>query len=437
MKSSQNCVQHQASANKSKPVKRARAAYGNCEVYCVDLAKNLFHVNRYSAHSECLSSKLISRKKFDALVRDPQRPRALFVLEACASANFWGLTLQDRGDQVKLVPPQFVAKQRIGNKTDRNDAEAIYAVHMDPRVHPVPLKTPAQQDQLSLNHTRSFLVKLRTALSNHLRSLLAERGLVTAKGCAGLDQLIETVTDIELTPLSVDCQPVVAVLKVFREQLSSHVDTLESKLKAQVRGSEVAQRLMAIPGVGPITASAVSAEFPDVNRYADARQFAAAMGLVPGEHSSGGKQRLGGISKRGNAYMRTLLTQGAQNVLNSACPSVRLKTLADEPSERPAERPAKTDDIHQFARQLRARKPRNVVVAAIANRMARMLYVLLKHGVSYRANRVPQEAPRTNSAAEVKNAKSVSSKNNSKSVDKKTRTVSSKDAMSTPQSLTH
>ena len=104
------------------------------------------------------------------------------------------------------------------------------------------------------------------------------------------------------------------------------------------------------------------------------------------------RSRLGGISKRGNAYMRTLLTQGAQNVLNSACPSVRLKTLeANEPSERPA----KTDDIHQFARQLRARKPRNVVVAAIANRMARMLYVLLKQGVSYRANRMPQEAPKT------------------------------------------
>lgn len=143
----------------------------------------------------------------------------------------------------------------------------------------------------------------------------------------------------------------------------------------------------------------MSAEFPDVSRYADARQFAAAMGLVPCEHSSGGKQRLGGISKRGNAYMRTLLTQGAQNVLNSACPSVRLKTLANEPAERPAERPAKTDDIHQFARQLRARKPRNVVVAAIANRMARMLYVLLKHGVSYRANRVPQEAPKTDPLA--------------------------------------
>ncbi len=256
-----------------------------------------------------------------------------------------GLTLKAGGDQVKLVPPQFVAKQRIGNKTDRNDADAIYAVHMDARVHPVPLKTPAQQDQLSLNHTRSFLVKLSTALSNHLRSLLAERGLVTAKGRAGLDQLVEAVTDIQKTPLSIECQPLVAVLQALREQLSTHVDTLDKILKAQVRASETALRLMEIPGVGPVTASAVSAEFPDVNRYTDARQFAAAIGLVPGEHSSGGKQRLSGISKRGNQNIRTLLTQGAQNIVNSACPSARKAPLATEQKQRPA----KTDDIHEFA----------------------------------------------------------------------------------------
>jgi transposase len=391
MKSNPKPTQLITTVEIAKPIRRKRAAYGEQEVFCVDLAKNFFHVNRYTANGESLSSKTVSRAKFDALVRDPQRPRALFVMEACGTSTFWGQILQARGDQVKLVPPQFVAKQRIGNKTDRNDAEAIYAVHMDQRVHPVPLKTPEQQDQVSLHSTRDFLVKTKLSVGNHLRALLSERGFVTAKGNASLWQLLDELTEIN-TPLSLGSQPLVVVLKAMLEAAQAHVDTLDEKVKEHARESEAAQRLMEVPGIGPITSSASVAEHADLNRFSDARQFAATYGSVPGEHSSGGKQRHGGITKRGNAYHRRLLTQCAQNVLNVACPSPKRVSNTAPEDEKANKKTEKTDDIYEFARRLRARKPRQVVVMAIVNRLARIIYVILKHGVPYRPNRTTATA---------------------------------------------
>lgn len=394
MKSNVKSQSNQVSVSANKPKQRARAAYGAGLVYAVDLAKRVFHVNTYTAHGERQSSRALTRGQFDTLVRDPQRTRALFVMEACGSSTFWGRTLQERGDHVKLVPPQMVAKLRMGNKTDKNDAEAIFAVHKDERVHPVPLKSVEAQDQLALHATRRFLIKTRVSVSNHLRALLSERGLVAAKGATGLQGLLEEVTDIERSVLSPGSQPLVAVLQATLTGLFTQLEVLAEKVIDAVKANPVAQRLLEAPGIGPITASAVAAEYADVSRFADHRQFAASLGVVPSEHSSGGKQRFGGITKRGNHDIRALLTQCAHTIVTSACPSVRkvsdpvqiAKTGVAKAREKKTT-PPKTDDIHVFARNLRARKPRNVVVMAVANRLARMLYVLLKTGAAYRANR--------------------------------------------------
>lgn len=375
----------------ARRVKAQRAAPGSRLVYCVDLAKEHFHLNRYSAHGELQKSQALRRSQFEVIVSDPQRTRGVWVMEACASAHYWGRRLLALGDQVKLVPPQFVAKQRVGNKNDSNDAEAIFAVHLDARVHPVPVKTEAQQDQLAVHSARQQLIKARTAISNHLRSVLAERGYVTAKGSAALEQLLKSVTDIVTTPLSIALQPVIVALQAMLETLKGQMALLDSQIQVHVQQSAQAQQLLVPPGIGPITASAMTAEFAGgVARFSSARQFAAALGIAPGEHSSGGKVHLTAITKRGNEYLRKLLIQGAHTVVSSACP--KPPRLRPGVSEAPVERIVKDDDLHVFARNLRARKPRKVVVVAVANRMARMVYAMLKHGTPYRAQRSQAQA---------------------------------------------
>jgi transposase len=371
----------------ARRIKAQRAAPGDQMVYCVDLAKEHFHVNRYSAGGELLSSKAMRRAHFEKLVRDPQRPRGMWVMEACGGAHFWGRTLLALKDQVKLVPPQFVAKQRVGNKNDSNDAQAIFAVHLDARVHPVPVKTAAQQGDLVIHTVRQHCIKNRTSTSNCLRSILAEQGFVTNKGAASLQALVTELSDVsQASQLERGIQIVLVNLHTLLDTIEQQVEALDQAIRQQVAASAPAQRLMEAPGIGPITASAVVAEYRgNVARFTDARQFAATIGITPGEHSSGGKTRLGGITKRGNEYLRRLLVQGAQTLVNSACPKLNSKRAIAQQAEPET---AKSDDLHVFARKLRARKPRHVVVIAVANRMARMVYAMLKSGLNYRAQRI-------------------------------------------------
>ncbi len=366
--------------------KAQRAAPGDRKVYTVDLAKEHFHLNVYSAHGELLSSKGLSRQQFEKRVSDPQRARGMWVMEACAGAHGWGRKLLALGDQVKLVPPQFVAKQRIGNKNDCNDAAAIFAVHLDARVHPVPVKGEVPQGQLAIHGARQLLKASRTKISNHLRSLLAEHLYVTAKGARALKKLVSELSEIEsAAQLNVDVQVVLASLQTMLKSIDEQLALLDDKVKRQVTQSPIAMSLIEAPGIGPITASAMAAEYAGgVARFSDSRQFAANLGLTPGEHSSGGKTRMGGITKRGNAYLRQLLVQGAQGIVTSACPKPNSKRgLAQEVNPNAI----KQDDLHVFARDLHARKPRHVVVIAVANRMARMVYAMLKSKAAYRPQR--------------------------------------------------
>lgn len=344
-------------------------AIRNIRVYCVDLAKNKFQVHGFSGNGERCYQHTFTRTRFQAFFADPHKAGTLVVMEACGSSHHWARWLERRGYQTKLVPPQFVAKRRMGNKTDGNDADGIFAVHEDPRVHPVPVKSLAQQDGCAQHCVRELLIKQRTQCINQARGLLAERGCVAARGDAAFFEMLQRAerqqAGEEVTPA------VAALMVVIAEQIrviDLHIDVVDAQLAQALANSADAQRIDDIFGVGVVTATAVDAEFGgDVERFADARQFAAGLGITPHEHSSGEKRRLGPITKRGNPYLRKLLVQCAQSILNNSL--------------------GRDDNLCRFARRLIAQgKRHNTVIVAIANRLARTIYAVIKHRRSYQPN---------------------------------------------------
>lgn len=336
-------------------------------IHCVDLAKNKFQVNVYAAKGTRLRQRGLSRGEFAAFCdKAPEGTRSIVVMEACGSSHYWSRRLQRSGWRTKRVPPQFVARQRIGNKNDPNDADALFVVHGDARVRPVPTKTLQQQDLAAHHRVRDLLVRQRTQQINQARGLLAERGCVAARGEAGFTQLLARIRaqpGEEITPWFDD------LLALIVEQirgLDRQIDAIQARLQRALDGAPVAQSLDRIFGIGVITATAFEAEFGgNVDRFADARQFAGSLGTTPSEHSSGERHRLGPITKRGNRYLRKLLVQCAQAVVNHAY--------------------RREDALCQFARRLLERhKPRNQVVVAVSNRLARIIYAIIKHRGEYR-----------------------------------------------------
>lgn len=348
-----------------------RNAPNHCPVYCADLAKNKFQVHGYSASGHRQQRLTLSRSQFDKLFSSPPSGDCLVVMEACASSNYWCRRLLALGYRVKRVPAQFVDKQRIGNKTDGNDADAIFAVHQDQRVREVPVKTVAQQDLCAQHRLRELLVSQRTQLLNQARSLLAERGQIAPQGRKALEALIRLVCQEPSQEISAG---LITLLEQITEQIGSveaQIEKIEGRLNATSQASALIQQVQSIHGVGLITATAMVAEYGDnVSHFADARQFAASLGVTPSEHSSGQQRRLGGITRRGNPYLRTLLVQGAQSVLNHC--------------------QRREDALSQVARRLLESKRRTVAVIAIANRLARIIYAVIKHNTVYRAR--PQRA---------------------------------------------
>lgn len=342
-------------------------------VYCVDLAKNKFQVHAFSQQGQRLERKVLTRKKFQILTGS-LAPSDLVVMEACASSQHWARKIAAHGARAKLVPAQFVAKQRIGNKNDGNDADAIYAVHRDPRVRPVPVKTVAQQDLCAIHRLRELLDRQRTQMINQARGLLAERGCVAPKGEKGFSELLAGVIASppeEVTPSLLD---LVLRLSDRINQTNLEIADLNRRLRHALRDSAVAQRIDTIFGVGVVTATAVAAEYGNgVGRFADARQFAASLGSCPSERSSGETRRLGAITRQGNPYLRKLLVLCAQSVVRS--------------------RNRRKDPLCQLAvRLLDSGKPHNKVVVAVANRLARIMFAVIRDGTEYRPDGAHQPA---------------------------------------------
>jgi transposase len=329
----------------------------------LDLAKNVFQVHGTDERGKAMLRKTLKRgevAKFFANL-----PACLIGMEACASAHFWARKLTGLGHTVKLMAPQFVKPYVKTNKNDARDAEAICEAVSRPSMRFVPVKTVEQQELLGLHRARQGFVAARTAQANQIRGLLSEYGVVIAKGIGCLEsQMPGVLEDAEngLPGLSRDLFS--RLFQHFRE-LDRQVKELELRIRAWHRASAASQRLEEIPGIGPLTASALVASIGDAKSFENGRQLAAWLGLVPRQASSGGKERLLGISKRGDTYLRTLLIHGARSVL------WRLKSTAGA--------------AEGWLARLAQRRNANIAAVALANKNARIVWALLAHGRDYQA----------------------------------------------------
>ena len=323
----------------------------------IDLAKQVFQLHGVDRRGVCVLRRQVRRGQLLQLIA--QLPPCTVAMEACGSAHEWGRRIQELGHQIRLIAPQFVKPFVKGNKTDRNDAEAICEAAQRPGMRFVALKTVEQQQVLAMHRLRSAAVKTRTALANQLRGLLGEFGLVVPQGLHRLRrQLPEFLEDANnnLPPL---LREELKLQALRLRELDAHVQHLTERIEQSARADERAQALMQRRGVGPLIASAFAAELGDPKTFKNGRQVAAWLGLVPRQHSTGGKPLLLGISKRGDAYLRTLLIHGARAVMRTA--------------------DRHEDPICQWARSVKARRGVHKATVALANKMARQLWAQLAY----------------------------------------------------------
>jgi transposase len=329
----------------------------------IDLAKSVFQIHGVDERGKVILRKQLKRSQMMTFFVN--LPPCLIGMEACGSAHHWARELQKLGHTVKLMAPQFVKPYVKTNKNDMADAEAICEAVSRPNMRFVSVKTIEQQAVLSLHRVRQGLVKARTAQSNQIRGLLAEFGLILPKGIGQIARRIpETLEDADNGLPGMFRQLIARLLAHFND-LHRQVIELEAQIKAWHRGNPASQRLAEVPGIGPITATAMVASVGNARDFGNGRQLAAWVGLVPRQHSTGGKSVLLGISKRGDSYLRTLLIHGA-----------RAAILA-------AQRKADQTDTW-LANLLRRRNP-NIAAVALANRNARIVWALLAHDRNYQS----------------------------------------------------
>jgi transposase len=336
----------------------------------LDLAKNVFQVHGTDDRGKAMLRKTLKRAEVAKFFAN--LPACLIGMEACASAHFWARKLIELGHTVKLMAPQFVKPYVKTNKNDARDAEAICEAVSRPSMRFVPIKTVEQQALLALHRARQGFVAARTAQANQIRGLLSEYGVVIAKGIGCLqEQMPGVLADAENGVPGSSRDLFSRLFQHFRE-LDRQAKELEAQIKAWHRDHEASRRLAQVPGIGPLTASALVASVGDAKSFQNGRQLAAWLGLVPRQASSGGKERLLGISKRGDTYLRTLLIHGARSVL------WRLKSTAE--------------DTQGWLARLAARRNANIAAVALANKNARIVWALLAHCRDYQAGHRPMHA---------------------------------------------
>lgn len=324
----------------------------------LDLAKTLFQVHGVAANGSIVVRKQLRRGQVLAFFAGLSP--CLIGIEACASAHYWGRELRGLGHEVRLMPPAYVKAYVKRGKTDAADAEAIAEAVTRPTMRFVAVKTKAQQAVLMLHKTRDLLVRQRTMLINALRGHLGEFGIVTAQGAAGVKAAI-TALRLEADQLPELARLALHGLEAQLAAIHDEIDNLERRIIAQHRENEASRRLATIPGIGPITASAMAASAPDPTLFRSSRQFAAWLGLTPRANSSGGKERLGGISKMGDSYLRPLLVVGATAVIRMA------RQRGGTP----------------WLMGLLQRKAPKAAAVALANNMARIAWTLMARQESY------------------------------------------------------
>jgi transposase len=333
---------------------------GDITTIGLDLAKSVFQVHAVDAMGSVVMRKRLRRSQVLAFFAEI--PPCLIGLEACATAHYWARELIALGHEARLMPPNYVKAYVKRNKHDVADAEVICEAVRRPSMRFVPIKTAEQQSALMMHRARDLLVRQRTMLVNALRGHLAEFGLIEAQGLHKVAKLIAIVTDENDGRVPYIARQVLQVMINHIEDIQVRIVGLEKQVLAWHKSNPVSQRLATIPGIGPIIATAIAATVADPNTFRSGREFAAWLGLVPRQNSTGGKARLGGISKRGDSYLRRLLVNSAHTVLLCS-------------------KQAKTDP---WLTSLLSRKPRLVAAVALANKTARVAWALMSRQDTYR-----------------------------------------------------
>ena len=333
----------------------------------IDIGKTVFHLIGLSKEGQIIIKRRFTRKQL--ITHTVNMPACLIGMEACPGAHFLARVLKAQGHEVKLMPAEYVRPFVKSNKNDYVDAEAIAEAVQRPTMRFVPVKSEAQLDIQALHRVRDRWMGRRTAVINQIRGFLLEHGITVAVGPAHLKRQIPSILEDAGNLLSSRMRVLLVELRDEWETLETQIENIDRELAQAAKKEENCRRLLTIPGIGPLTATALTAAIGNGQAFHKSRDLAAWLGLVPRQHSTGGKTRLLGISKRGNPYLRRLFIHGGRAVV------ARLKR-----------------EEHQFCSwldQLEARSPRNVVVVAMANKLARIAWAVLTRGQVYCATACP------------------------------------------------
>ena len=330
----------------------------------IDLAKNVIQVHGVERSGRAVLKKAFKRDQ--VLGYFAKLPPSLIGMEACGSAHYWARKLQALGHTVRLMAPQFVKPYVKTNKNDAADAEAICEAVSRPSMRFVPIKYPEQQALLAIHRARQGFVKARTAQANQIRGLLAEHGIIIPQGISHIATRLPEILEDGENELPGVFRQLIDRLGSHLKELDRQVHELETQIQVWHRANPDSKKLAQIPGIGPITASALVASIGNAQNFADGRQLAAWLGLVPRQHSSGGKQTLLGISKRGDSYLRTLLIHGARAVVRVA--------------------ESKLNHAHSWLGGVMKRRNKNVAAVALANKNARIVWALLANDRNYQSD---------------------------------------------------
>jgi len=333
----------------------------------LDLAKSVFQVHGIDAAGQVVVCKSLRRMQMLPFF-SKLRP-CLIGIEACGTSHYWARKLIELGHEVRLMPPAYVKPYVKRGKTDAADAEAVCEAVTRPTMRFVPVKSPEQQAALSIHRTRDLLVKQRTQLINMLRGLLAEFGVGIPKGLERALLMARQVIDGKAPEVPIEAARIATTLSQQALDIHARLCEIDRDLAIWLRGNDIARRLMTIPGIGPVGATALAASVTDPHQFRSGRQFAAWLGLTPLQKSSGGKERLGRISKMGDKYLRKLLIVGMTSLVRRAkyAPGKVDPRLAD----------------------LLARKPTRVATVAMANKTARVIWAIMARGETYRTSHQP------------------------------------------------
>lgn len=333
----------------------------NLNLLGIDLAKNIFQLHGIDEKGNCVLKRRLRRKKLIEFTA--QLSRCIIAMEVCGGSYYWARKFREMGHEVKLISPQYVKPYVKTNKNDQNDAEAICEAASRPSMRYVPIKNIMQQDTQIIHRIRSRYISSRTSLMNQIRGILAEYGVIIAQGKAALKREIPIILADSTNELSYEMRVIIENLMSELRYVDEKIETYENKIKLKIVDSKRCQRLLTVPGIGPLTATALDAAVGDAGVFKKGRQMSAWLGLVPKQNSSGEKTRLSGISKRGDRYLRCLLIHGGRSVVKVS--------------------KKKTDLYSLWINKLVKRVGMKKAIVAIANKNARIAWAVMKYGKDY------------------------------------------------------